>query len=106
MARRRGIQKGHIHRQGKMWYFPYREDALDESGKIVRIRRNTPVCETKGVSKREAQRIADEQILNRVNSVSLRPASMLTVRQFVDGRFRADVVKHKKHAGQLHYNYI
>ncbi len=31
---------------------------------------------------------------------------MLTVRQFVDGRFREDVVKKKKHAGQLHYDYI
>lgn len=106
MARRRGIQKGRIHKQGKVWYVAYREDALDENGKIVRVRRNTPICETKGVSKREAQRMADEEILNRVNSVSQRPASMLTVRQFVDGRFRGDVVKTKKHAGQLHYDYI
>jgi integrase len=106
MARRRGTQKGHVHKQGKMWYVAYREDALDESGKIVRVRRNPPIGETKGVSKREAQRIADEEILNRVNSVSQRPGSMLTVRQFVDGRFKADVVKTKKHAGQLHYGYI
>lgn len=30
----------------------------------------------------------------------------MTVRQFVEGRFRGDVVKRKKHAGQLHYEYI
>jgi integrase len=84
----------------------YREDALDGDGKIVRVRRNTPICEVKGVSKREAQRIADGEILNKVNSISQRPASMMTVRQFVDGRFRDDVVKTKKHAGQLHYEYI
>ena len=106
MARRRGTQKGYVHKQGKMWYVAYREDALDESGKIVRVRRNPPVCSAKGVSKREAQRIADEEILNRVNSTSQRPASMMTVRQFVDARFRGDVVKTKKHAGQLHYEYI
>ena len=103
---RRGTQKGYVHKQGKMWYVAYREDALDENGRIVRVRRNPPVCEAKGVSKREAQRIADEEMLNRVNSISQRPASMMTVRQFVDGRFRSDVVKTKKHAGQLHYEYI
>jgi integrase len=106
MARRRGTQKGCVHKQGKMWYVAYREDALNESGKIVRVRRNTPLCETKGVSKREAQRMADEEIVNRVNSISQKPASMMTVRQFVDGRFRGDVVKTKKHAGQLHYEYV
>lgn len=106
MARRRGVQKGHVHKQGKVWYVAYREDALDENGRIVRSRRNARVCEAKGVSKREAQRIADDEILNRVNSVSQRPASMMTVRQFVEGRFRTDVVKYKKHAGQLHYDYV
>src|SRR2546428_5017777 len=40
MARRRGQQKGHVHQQGTVWYVAYREDALDEHGKIVRIRRN------------------------------------------------------------------
>ena len=106
MARRRGTQKGHVHKQGKVWYVAYREDALDENGKLVRVRRNTPVCDTKGVLKREAQRMADDEILNRVNAVTQKPASMMTVRQFVDRWFREDVVKTKKYAGQLHYEYV
>ena len=66
MARRRGQQKGHVHQQGNAWYVAYREDALDEHGKIVRIRRNEKIANAKEVSKREAQRLARE-ILNRVD---------------------------------------
>jgi integrase len=106
MARKRGTQKGRVHKQGKIWYVAYREDALDENGKIVRERRNKPICETKGVSKREAQRIANEQVLDRVNSQSQQPSSMQTVKQFVDNRFTPEVVKYMKHAGKKHYAYI
>src|SRR5262245_21209716 len=78
MARRRGQQKGHVHKQGNVWYVAYREDALDQDGKIVRIRRNERIADAKEVSKREAQRIARE-ILNRVDEQAQRPSSMVTV---------------------------
>lgn len=106
MARRRGVQKGRIHQQGKMWYVAYREDALNDSGEIVQVRRNKPLCQVKGVSKKEAQRIANEEVLNKINTQSQRPSSMLTVKQFVEGRFKTDVVRYMKHAGQIHYNYV
>ncbi len=106
MARRRGTQKGYIHKQGKMWYIAYREDALDEDGRIVRVRRNARVCETKGVSKREAERLANETTLNAVNVQSQHPSSLLTIRQFYQGRFLPDVIEKKKWAGQRHYGYI
>jgi hypothetical protein len=89
-----------------MWYIAFREDALDEAGKIVRVRRNVRIGSTKELSKREARRIADEEILSVVNTQSQYPASLLTVNQFVDTRFRPNVIKYKKHAGQLHYDYI
>ncbi len=89
-----------------MWYVAYREDALNEKGEIVRVRRNKPICETKGVSKREAQRKADEEILNTINAQALQPSSMLTLKQFVESRFRPEVVKYRKHAGKLHYDYV
>src|SRR5438034_10690169 len=91
MARRRGQQKGHVHQQGNVWYVAYREDALDEHGKVVRVRRNERIADAKEVSKREAQRIARE-ILNRVDEQSLRPSSMATVEEFIKGRFEPDVV--------------
>ncbi len=106
MARRRGVQKGYLHKQGSMWYIAFREDALDENGKIVRVRRNARVGSAREFSKREAQRIADEQILSPVNSQAVQPGSLVTVKQFVDSSFRPQHVWALKHSGKLHYEYI
>jgi integrase len=89
-----------------MWYIAFREDALDADGKIVRIRRKVRVGSAKEFSRREAQRIADEQILSLVNSQAVQPASLLTVKQFVDSSFRPQHVWALKHAGKLHYKYF
>lgn len=105
MARKRGQQTGHLHRQGDKWYLAYREDALDADGKIIRVRRNQRIASAKEVSKREAQRMARD-ILNRVDEQAQRPMSLVTVREFVEGRFKPDVVWALKHAGQKHYDYI
>src|SRR5260370_2320167 len=104
-ARRRGQQKGYVHRQGNWWYLAYREDALDVNGKIVRVRRNEKIADAKEVSKREAQRLARE-ILTKVDEQATRPASLLTVSEFIEGRFKPDVIWALKHAGQKHYGYI
>src|ERR1039457_3297513 len=105
MARRRGQQTGHVHRQGDCWYLAYREDAIGEDGKIVRVRLNRKIASAKEVSKREAQRIARE-ILNTVDDQAQQPMSLITVKEFVERRFQSDVVWALKHAGQLHYKYI
>src|SRR6267378_1884480 len=102
MARRRGQQKGHVHRQGNVWHVAYREDALDEHGKIVRVRRNVRIADAKEVSKREAQRLARE-ILNRVDEQAQRPSSLVTVEEFIRTKFEPDVIWSLKHAGKLHY---
>jgi integrase len=102
MARRRGQQTGHVHRQGDCWYLAYREDAIDEDGKIVRVRLNRRIASAKEVSKREAQRIA-RGILNEVDAQAQQPLSLLTVEEFVQRRFRPDVIRFKKPAGQSHY---
>jgi len=105
MARRRGQQKGYVHKQGNAWYVAYREDALDSEGKIVRVRRKQRIADAKEVSKREAQRITRE-ILTRVDEQAQRPLSLVTVGEFIEGRFKPDVVWALKHAGQKHYDYI
>jgi len=102
MARRRSQQTGHVHRQGDGWYLAYREDAIGEDGKIVRVRMNRKIADAKEVSKREAQRIARE-ILNTVDAQSQKPMSLLTVEEFVQRRFRPDVIRFKKPAGKSHY---
>ena len=105
MARRRAQQKGYVHQQGNAWYLAFREDALDADGKIVRVRRNEKIADAKEVSKREAQRIARE-VLNVVDEQARRPMSLVTVREFIETRFKTDVIWALKHAGQTHYRYI
>ena len=106
MARTRGIQKGYLHKQGNMWYVAFREDALDEAGQIVRVRRNVRIGSAKELSKREARRIADEEILNRVNAQAQQPGSLVTLQEFVAAHFKPEHVWALKHAGKLHYEYI
>ena len=101
MARRRGQQKGYVHKQGSVWYLAFREDALDDNGKLVRIRRNLRIADGKEISKREAQRLARE-VLDRVDQQSQRPFSLVTVREFIESRFKPDVMWALKHAGQEH----
>lgn len=105
MARRRGQQKGYVHRQGDVWYLAYREDALDENGRLTRIRRNVRIAAAKEVSKREAQRIAGE-ILRKVDEQAVMPLSLITVGEFIERRFKPDVTWALKHAGKKHYDYI
>lgn len=105
MARRRGQQRGYLHKQGNGWYLAYREDALDADGKLVRIRRNPKIADAKEVSKREARRIADEHLAS-INLQAQQPYSLLTVEQFVDNRFVPDVVWSRKHSGRKHYDHI
>src|SRR5262249_39701147 len=105
MARRRGQQVGHVHRQGSAWYLAFREDTLDGDGRIVRVRRNQKIANAKEVSKREAQRIARE-ILGAVDERARRPMSLLTVQEFIEARFKTDVIWALKHAGQKHYGYV
>lgn len=105
MARRRGQQKGYVHQQGNAWYVAYREDGIDPDGKIIRIRRNQWIADAKEVGKREAQRIARE-ILISVDEQAQRPASLVTVAEFIEVRFKPDVIWALKHAGQKHYQYV
>ena len=105
MARRRGQQLGYVHRQGNAWYLAYREDALDADGKIVRVRRHQKIANAKEATKREAQRIA-RQILGVVDERAQRPMSLVTVQDFIETRFKTDVIWALKHAGQKHYAYV
>jgi len=105
LVRRRGQHEGYLHRQGDVWYLAYREDAFDANGKLVRIRRNVRIANAKEVRKREAQRLAREEFF-RVDEQAVHPLSLITVGEFIQTRFKPDVVWAMKHAGQKHYNYI
>jgi integrase len=83
----------------------FREDALDERGNVIRVRRNERIANAQEVTKREAQRIA-RKILNSVDEQAQRPWSMVTVAEFIESRFKPDVIWALKHAGKKHYEYI
>jgi hypothetical protein len=82
-----------------------REDALDECGNVVRVRRNERIADAEEVSKQEAQGIARE-ILNTVDEQARRPSSLVTISEFIKGRFEPYVVWALKHAGRKHYENI
>jgi integrase len=105
MARKRGQQTGYVHRQGDVWYCAFREDALDEQGRPIRVRRNVPIANAKEETKKQAQRAA-RTILATVDDHAVMPLSLITVREFIEKKFMIDVVWALKHAGKKHYEYI
>ena len=44
--------------------------------------------------------------MNQVDDQAQRPLSLVTVRDFIETRFKTDVIWALKHAGQKHYRYI
>jgi|SRR5579872_216915 len=111
MARRRGQRKGYVFRKGPSWFVQYRVDTaeVDASGKFKRLKDAAYVAPATGpgkVTKKQAERIAWEEYLCRLDQMSTRPQSMKTVREFVRERFEPDVVWSCKPSGKAHYGYI
>ena len=79
MARQRGQQKGYVHRQGDVWYLAYREDALDDNGKLIRIRRNVRIADAKGGRKTRSPANCPRGILAKVDERAVMPLSLVTV---------------------------
>ena len=95
MARRRGQRKGYIFAKGPSWIVQWREDIRASDGTIGRHKFSRVIAIAKGpgaISKRQAQRAAWEQVLSKLDDLSLRPQSLYTVEEFVRMRFQPDVV--------------
>ena len=61
-------------------------------------------CEGLGAfTKKEAQRVAWENHLSRLDHNNRTPQSILTVREFVERKFLPDHVAYKKHGGKEYY---
>lgn len=106
MERRRPLQRGYLYRKGPSWILQWREDVRTEDGRIERRKfkaRIAPATGPGAVSRREAERIAWQEILSRLNTVSLFPASLATVSEFWQQRFEPEVVANLKPGGQKHY---
>ncbi len=112
MARRRGQRTGHLYKRAGVWYLRYRVDSVEtdpETGKRKRERLTVPIALAsgpRGVAKREAQRIAWDEYLSKLDQAAMRPGSMRTLQEFVAERFEADVLPALKPTGRAFYRYI
>ena len=95
MARRRAQRKGYVFRRGPSWILQWREDIRAADGTLARHKFSRVIAGASGkdaVSKREAQRIAWDDVLSKLDKASLKPQSLCKVAEFVKQRFEPDVV--------------
>jgi integrase len=81
---------------------------ISAAGQRERHRFKRVIAPSKGpdaVTRKEAERIAYETILCRLDRVTLYPGSLMTVREFALGAFAARI-RAKKPAGAAHYRYL
>src|SRR5436309_2427118 len=107
MGRKRGQRKGFIFKRGPSWIVQWREDIRGVDGSLARHKFAKVIAPASGpdaVSKREAQRLAWESVLCKLDAVSLRPQSLATVEEFVRAKFEPEVVYTLKASGKKHYS--
>lgn len=108
MGRMRLQQKGDLYEQGGFWKLRWREDQLMKDGK-VRYAWSRPVwigpSEGKGrLTEKQARRIGWENFLSRLDQNMRTPQSIMTVREFVEGKFKPEHVAMLKPGGRVHYS--
>ena len=121
MARRRGQRSGYLRCESGSWLLTWREDAVDEQGSIQRARftRTIAYCDGTGsrcrirhkklpggVGVREAQRLAWDEVLSTLDTVSVGSQTLMTVERFVSRHFIPEHVYRLRESGKHHYKYI
>lgn len=107
MARRRLQQNGDLFQSGGQWMLRWHEDHVTADGQFKRGWSKSvcigPAKGSRAFTKKEAQRLAWENHLSRLDQNNRTPQSIMTVRQFVERKFLPEHVAYKKHAGKEHY---
>jgi integrase len=107
MARRRLQQKGDLYCQGGWWKLRWREEQIRADGSLHRGW-SRPVCigpaeGRGGFTGKQAQRLAWENHLSRLDHNVRTPQSVMTIREFVERKFLPEHVANLKIAGRTHY---
>jgi hypothetical protein len=107
MGRRRLQKNGDLYKQGGYWKLRWKEDATDEEGNRKRPW-SKPVwlgpCEGKrALTEKEAQRLAWDNFLSKLDQNNTVPKSMMTVGQFVEKAFVPEHVMMLKDSGAIFY---
>lgn len=91
MARRRGQMTGNLVEKSGKWMLRWWEDFRAEDGRIVRKRVGRVIARSEGkgaVTKPQAQRIAQQEILLKLDAFTIRPQSLMTVEEFYRQKFK------------------
>jgi len=109
MARRRSQRTGYLRRKGPSWILRWREDVRSAAGEIARhkfARVIGPAAGPAALTRKQAQRLSWETVLQRLDTTGLHPGSLLTLRQFVDAHFRPHLDARCRLSGQIYYRYL
>lgn len=109
MARRRGQRKGNLVKKGPSWMLRWWEDVRDADGALARRRFSKVIAPAKGpaaLTRREAERLPWDEVLGKLDRVSVRPSSLATIAEFVEGKFEPEWIWSLKPGGQKHYRHI
>jgi len=102
MARRRGKQKGFLKIEGPSWVGYWNETvrAVDGTETWHKFSR---VIGPKDWTRKKAQREFDEAILFKLDTATQCPQSLATVKEFVERKYRPDVLRGLKPNTQIQY---
>lgn len=106
MGKHRGQRKGHLFESSGSWLLRYWLDSAEldpDTGKPKRERMSLKVGPSKGpgaIGIREARRIAWEETLSKIDEAHTRPSSAKTFLEFVNLRYRPDVIQLQKRSTQ------
>lgn len=106
MSRRRAQRKGYLYEKSGAWILRWREDGRDITGRPTRDQRSRKIAESEGpgkISRRQAERLAWDEVLSKLDTVSMTPGSLVTFGDFVRQRFEPDHLWGLKKSGQEHY---
>ena len=87
-------------RLGPSWYFRFREDVTLIDGRVKRLNRKVRLGEASGpdaMTRKQAEQVAREEYLDKVNAANRAPGSMATVSEFIAMRFQKDIARDSPH---------
>jgi integrase len=95
-----------IGKRRKLWVVRWREDAMDDSGKIVRVRRAETIGTVADLPNRRDALAKMEERLRDLNQGTQRPESGITFAGFVDTQWKVLALPNFKASTQHGYNTV
>lgn len=101
-VRRKGHQVGSLRWRGKIWHVEFWEWRQRDDGSLAYIQ----TSRSTGESNKNKARLKANEIVAQANATAHCPQGIATVSQFVESRYRADVVSHQSTSTQKLKTYL